>query len=119
MTTSTTPGGPRTTELDERYAEIASLLDEERRALLRELDHPGFADVDAADDPGGRLEALEVDQRRQADLQRRLADVEGALTRLGDDTYGRCRDCGATILFERLQALPTTLLCVTCAANQH
>ena len=40
-----------------------------------------------------------------------LADVERALSRLDDGTYGTCEICGAPIDDERLAAEPATPFC--------
>lgn len=47
---------------------------------------------------------------------RRLLDIDAALRRLyGDPTsFGTCTSCGRDIDFQRLQAVPHTVLCVTC-----
>jgi DnaK suppressor protein len=52
-------------------------------------------------------------------LEARLARVERALEKLDDGTYGRCDGCGATIAPARLEALPDSVLCVTCAGAQR
>lgn len=44
-----------------------------------------------------------------------LADVDRALEKVEAGTYGACDDCGTTIPAERLEARPTTALCVTCS----
>jgi RNA polymerase-binding transcription factor DksA len=41
-----------------------------------------------------------------------LADVERALQRLDEGTYGRCEACGEPIDEERLEALPAARFCV-------
>ncbi len=41
-----------------------------------------------------------------------LADVEHALHRIDDGTYGTCEACGKPISDERLAALPATRFCV-------
>ena len=46
-----------------------------------------------------------------------LGDVEGALARVADGTYGVCVDCGRRIPVARLQARPTATRCVDCAAK--
>jgi DnaK suppressor protein len=48
--------------------------------------------------------------------QERLSELERAEARLRDGTYGWCERCRAAIGIERLEALPTTSRCVTCAA---
>jgi RNA polymerase-binding transcription factor DksA len=45
-------------------------------------------------------------------VEAELADVERALQRLDDGTYGTCEVCGKTIPDERLEALPATRLCL-------
>ena len=43
-----------------------------------------------------------------------LANVEEALARLGDGSYGECVDCGNAIPFPRLSAYPAARRCVAC-----
>ncbi len=43
-----------------------------------------------------------------------LAEVEAALARLRDGSYGECRDCGKAIAPARLSAYPTAARCVAC-----
>ena len=45
-------------------------------------------------------------------VEAELADVEHALRRLDDGTYGTCEVCGREIPEERLEALPATRLCL-------
>lgn len=47
-------------------------------------------------------------------LLERLAEVDAALQRLIDGTYGRCEACGMPIPQTRLVALPTARLRVEC-----
>ena len=56
------------------------------------------------------LEALEVRSRDRIDALRL------ALRRIDEGVYTRCTGCGATIASERLETLPTTHVCVDCAA---
>jgi DnaK suppressor protein len=44
-----------------------------------------------------------------------LADVERALQKLADGTYGICDDCGEAIIEERLEAIPWATVCISCA----
>ena len=48
-----------------------------------------------------------------------LAEVEAAIARLADGSYGECADCGCEIPFQRLQAQPTALRCVPCQARHE
>lgn len=46
-----------------------------------------------------------------------LAQVEAALRRLDEGTYGICQNCGREINPERLEALPYTAYCIECASQ--
>lgn len=46
-----------------------------------------------------------------------LGLIEQALERMERGTYGLCVDCGAAIPFERLQARPYAVRCVSCQAS--
>ena len=61
-----------------------------------------------------RLSQVAVHDR----LQATLADVERALAKLEEGSYGRCDVCGEPIDEERLEALPWAVLCVTDAAKR-
>ena len=43
-----------------------------------------------------------------------LRDIEAALARMDDGSYGSCVQCGGDIRFERLQANPSALRCIGC-----
>jgi RNA polymerase-binding transcription factor DksA len=45
-----------------------------------------------------------------------VRELQEAAGRLSDGSYGRCTGCGGAIAGERLAALPSTPLCLTCAA---
>ena len=48
-----------------------------------------------------------------------LRDIEAALRRMVEGSYGECSDCGAGIAFERLQAYPTAKRCVRCQGQRE
>jgi DnaK suppressor protein len=43
-----------------------------------------------------------------------LQDIEAALARIGDGSYGNCIDCGGEIGRARLKAYPTAERCLPC-----
>ena len=51
-------------------------------------------------------------------LQLTLADVDRALAKLADGSYGTCDMCGKPVGDERLEALPWAVLCVEDAARR-
>lgn len=58
------------------------------------------------------------EQQRDLALRERavqqLAQVDAAIGRLGDGTYGTCRRCGRAIPAGRLEALPWAAHCIDC-----
>lgn len=82
-----------------------SLVDEAGGIVSTRLDdHP----ADAATDTFAR----ELDEGLEDDAVRLLADVDAALARIEAGTYGLCRVCGREIGEERLEAVPTAILCI-------
>jgi RNA polymerase-binding transcription factor DksA len=45
-------------------------------------------------------------------LRAELDEVERALAKLDDGTYGRCEVCGGPIAEARLEAMPATRFCI-------
>lgn len=78
------------------------------------------ANVDDEHDPEGATTGFERAQvTALADGARaHLADVEAALGRVADGTYGRCELCGRPIAPARLEARPTATTCIDCARRQ-
>ena len=74
--------------------------------------------ADDEHDPEGATIAFERSQvqalLRQA--RRHLDEVEAAMARLPEGTYGICESCGEPIGEGRLEARPVARTCITCAA---
>ncbi len=90
-------------ELTERARRIAAELraplddDSEDQAIIRADDEP--------------MEAVE----RSALVD--ISHVHDALARLANGTYGLCLSCGDAIAPARLEAMPTAILCISCASR--
>lgn len=71
---------------------------------------------DAFDDnfaDSGQVAAEQGENRLLAgELQTELADVERALAKLDDGSYGTCEVCGERIAAARLDAMPATRYCI-------
>jgi DnaK suppressor protein len=48
-----------------------------------------------------------------------IGEIETALMKLREGTYGRCEGCGEPIAARRLQARPFAVLCLTCKEHQE
>jgi RNA polymerase-binding transcription factor len=51
-------------------------------------------------------------------LSTSISDIDRALAKLGEGSYGVCDLCGGPIGEARLEALPAVSTCVTCAAGK-
>lgn len=102
---------------------MRALLEEERdalRAQLTELGHGGVGleyDSNFADSSQVTAERGESDALAKS-LNDTLADVEHALEKFSDATYGRCESCGQAIAPARLEAKPAARLCINCASKR-
>jgi len=54
----------------------------------------------------------ELDDGLEENAEHLLAEVNAALARIDDGTYGKCTACGRTIPDERLEAVPWASLCL-------
>ena len=54
----------------------------------------------------------ELDEGLGEGVQQTVAQIDAALRRIADGTYGRCEICGKSISSERLRALPWTTRCI-------
>jgi len=118
-----------------RLATIEERLLEERKDVLKELGEFDENVQDTARDSSGDLSAYsfhmadqgtDAMEREKAFLLasqegRRLYSIDEALRRLyrEPEAFGSCFECGETIAWERLEALPYTTLCITCKEQEE
>ncbi len=93
-------------------------LEEARRRLTSDLSEP--PETPSQMTYGSQAAAASEVFAQQRDLALRdksgkgLELVAAALTRLDDDTFGRCLRCAASIPDERLEVLPWAAFCIRC-----
>ena len=61
----------------------------------------------------------ELDYTLEENSEHVLADIDAALTRIEDGTYGVCTDKGEQIPLERLEARPWATLCIDCQRERE
>ena len=61
----------------------------------------------------------EVDESLEENAEGILQDIDSALRRIEEGTYGTCIRCGNPIPEERLAAVPYAVLCVTCKREEE
>jgi RNA polymerase-binding protein DksA len=108
---------------------LRSRLEAERKRLIEELEQQK-ASASSTDErregsPFGKreeeaTETLELEKRLALEkrINEQLADVEHALHKFEEGTYGLCDSCGQPIDPARLEALPQASLCMQCKAQQ-
>lgn len=72
-----------------------------------------FADSGQVTAERGEVEAL------SGQLRETLQDIEDALVKFADGTYGECESCHQRIPEARLEAMPAARLCITCASQRR
>lgn len=109
-----------------RTAYVRGKLLERRRGLLERLMREVSATAEASSwGPSdiGDMAASNADQEtlyRIGSLESDAVDqIDHALQKLDDGTYGICEDCGKRIPATRLRALPSAYLCVLCKEKQE
>jgi len=108
---------------------LRSRLESERKRLTEELEQL-IANVRPAEErregsPFGKreeeaTETIELEKRLALEKRVRdlLAEVEHALRKFDEGTYGLCDICGQPIDPDRLEALPQANLCMSCKSQQ-
>lgn len=105
------------TTLKDRRATLLkrlSELDSRLHAIEAQLDEPHSQDWEEL---AVEREGEEVLESLGTASQEEIRRIQAALRRLREGEYGICAECGGDISEERLDVLPATPFCKTCAAN--
>jgi len=110
---------------DTSHAVLRDQLQEERSRVREQLarlghgDQPdlafdeNFADSGQVTAERGEVEAL------SGQLSETLTDIEDALAKFDNGTYGECESCHQRIPEARLEAMPAARLCIQCASKRR
>jgi RNA polymerase-binding protein DksA len=82
---------------EEQYSDLAGRVHDDADESLADL----LVDIELAS----------VDRHVQE-----IRDIDAALLRIAEGTYGECSDCAQPIAVERLEAYPTARRCIVCQA---
>ena len=107
------------------YDKIREHLEKDRKRLTTELERmageAARARQNSEGSPFGKREeeadvTYEIGRRAilETHLRNQLREVEEALQKLDNHTYGLCSKCGKPIAPARLEALPQATLCLAC-----
>ncbi len=100
-------------EKNELEAEIGSLSDERRESVKESTGELSSYDNHPADQASNTF-GRELDRGVSENTLRLLLQVNNALERIDEGTYGVCQRCGREIKSERLAVVPETEFCEKC-----
>ena len=99
--------------------DLRAALEQEKASLVAQLEELGsmnydsnFADSSQVTAERGEAEAL------GAALREALEEVDHALAKQDQGTFGLCESCGKPIAAPRLEAMPTARSCIDCASKR-
>lgn len=99
---------------DDQLASLRASLEAEREDLNHQIAE--MADDETFDEnhaDSGQVAAEQGEHRAlTASLRDSLDDVEHALAKMDDGTYGKCEASGEDIPFARLEVMPATRYCI-------
>ena len=109
-----------------------TLLEERQRvaAAIQNLhdEHPGTLAEDSGEetaydnhlaDTATETYDRELDYTLEENSGHVLGEIEAALKRIEEGTYGTCTNCDRPIAVERLEALPWATLCIDCQRDRE
>lgn len=99
--------------------DLRAALEQEKASLVAQLEELGslnydsnFADSSQVTAERGEAEAL------GAALREALEEVDHALEKHDQGSFGLCESCGKPIAAPRLEAMPTARSCIDCASKR-
>lgn len=113
----------RTDALLRLHSRLVARRDALRKALAGDLD--SLLALRAMNDVGDSVDAAvdsandEISSQIAEIESRELGQIEHALDRMTEGTYGQCEVCGERIAVARLNALPYTSSCIDCQREQE
>ncbi|HEX2849289.1 MAG TPA: TraR/DksA C4-type zinc finger protein [Acidimicrobiales bacterium] len=111
---------------DATIADLKGALEDERAELRHRLEELGYADgnVGLEYDSNFADSSQVTAERGEAEalattLRETLNEVEHALAKIEEGTYGTCEGCEKPIARPRLEAMPAARFCIDCAAKRR
>ena len=105
--------------LRERLEQASTRLEtqlKDKQSAVRE-DGVGYSNHMA--DVGSEVFEQEMDVSVAQGLQMAYEDVQRALEKFEDGTYGICESCGGVIELARLEAIPEARFCLPCKSRRE
>jgi DnaK suppressor protein len=97
--------------LKEAKEEIAKYISGDNKQLVDTANDDGdWAQVDISED---------LSLQRLSSHRKLMHDIDEAVRKIGEGTYGICEECGEEISEKRLLVIPTATLCVDCQEQKE
>jgi DnaK suppressor protein len=100
-------------DLEKQYKDLRTQIDEETQKTNSNVINPDRSDL--ASNYMSRERRLALISR----MEEHAGQIEAALKRIDEGTYGICSRCGKSISEERMEVLPYATLCVECQKLQE
>ena len=124
------PAKTKTTPLSHRRDALRKMLLDRRNEVLKEIEE--LISHRLSDDTHNRVDSVPdvgdlalLDSERGRDISilemrnKMRQNIDEALIRLDEGSYGVCSDCGVEISEKRLKAVPFARRCVACQAKEE
>ena len=99
------------------------LLDERDKIIQAKNNKAGqeISNTQSGDEADMASAEMELDAMYQGDQRghNMLQDIQDALQKIENGTYGECENCGEDISIARLEANPMAKLCVDCKSEEE
>jgi RNA polymerase-binding protein DksA len=109
---------------DATQSDLRASLEAEQAGLRAQLAELGVGETGGLDYDQNFADSSQVTaERGEAEalaksLRETLSDVDRALRKIEDGTYGTCESCGQPISPARLEAKPAARFCINCASKR-
>lgn len=98
------------------------LLNQRRELTNKSVRSNGMDVIDVEGDETDEIQGnmlIELNNQLHTRNSTKLLQIEGALQRLANKTYGICEECGEDIPDKRLMFNPHFLTCISCAEDRE
>jgi len=107
-------------ELDKEKAEIKKELEKVAREISQDHYQANFPEYGSKEDENtAEIAQYEENLALQKKFTQRLEEIEKALDKIEEGSYGNCESCGQKIDQARLKANPAATLCIVCKSRQE